>query len=66
MEKCTSKFLREWLGLPPCFTGIGLYSATAKLQLPLRNTTIVYLTIRMHVIGFTERYLLNVDELDSY
>ena len=37
MERCVNGFLRRWLGVPPSFTSIGLYSRTAKLQLPLSS-----------------------------
>ena len=33
LERTINKHLRKWLGLPPSFTSIGLYSRTSKLQL---------------------------------
>ena len=37
LEKIVSKHLRKWLGVPPCFTSVGLYIKTAKLQLPITS-----------------------------
>ena len=31
MERCVNSFLRRWLGVPPSFTSIGLYSRTLHL-----------------------------------
>lgn len=37
LERTINKHLRKWLGLPPIFTSIGLYSRTSKLQLPFTS-----------------------------
>ena len=37
MERTINKHLRKWLGVPQSFTSVGLYSRTAKLQLPLTS-----------------------------
>ena len=37
IQKHISKNLRKWLGVPPCFSTVGLYSKTAALQLPLSS-----------------------------
>ena len=37
IQRRINKYLRKWLGLPPSFTTLGLYSQTAKLQLPLSS-----------------------------
>ena len=37
LERTINKHLRKWLGLPPSFTSIGLYSRTSKLQLPFTS-----------------------------
>ncbi|XP_069139210.1 uncharacterized protein [Argopecten irradians] len=37
MERIINRHLRRWLGVPPSFTAVGLYSRTAKLQLPLSS-----------------------------
>ena len=37
IERSVNKHLRRWLGVPPCFSSVGLYSKTAKLQLPLTS-----------------------------
>ncbi|XP_033747101.1 uncharacterized protein LOC117332324 [Pecten maximus] len=37
LERKINKYLRRWLGVPPSFTSVGLYSTTAKLQLPISS-----------------------------
>ncbi|VDI00806.1 Hypothetical predicted protein [Mytilus galloprovincialis] len=37
LERTINRQLRKWLGVPPSFTTVGLYSRTAKLQLPLTS-----------------------------
>ncbi|XP_035691401.1 uncharacterized protein LOC118426238 [Branchiostoma floridae] len=37
VERKISRHLRKWLGLPPSFTRLGLYSRTARLQLPFTS-----------------------------
>ncbi|XP_063435804.1 uncharacterized protein LOC134716731 [Mytilus trossulus] len=37
LERTINRHLRKWLGVPPSFTTVGLYSRTAKLQLPLTS-----------------------------
>ena len=37
MEKACSKFLRKWMGVPPCFSTTNLYSKSSKLSLPLSS-----------------------------
>ncbi|XP_060084535.1 uncharacterized protein LOC132563801 [Ylistrum balloti] len=37
LERCTIRKLRSWLGVPPSFTAVGLYSKTSQLQLPLSS-----------------------------
>ena len=37
LERTINKHLRKWLGVPPSFTSIGLYSRTSKLQLPFTS-----------------------------
>ena len=37
MERKISGHLRRWLGIPPSFTSVGLYSRSAELQLPLSS-----------------------------
>ena len=37
LERVISKHLRRWLGLPPSFTGLGLYTSAGKLQLPISS-----------------------------
>ncbi|XP_063420791.1 uncharacterized protein LOC134706007 [Mytilus trossulus] len=37
LERTINRHLRKWLGVPPSFTTVGLYSRTTKLQLPLTS-----------------------------
>lgn len=37
LERVINKHLRRWLGLPPSFTGLGLYTTSGKLQLPVSS-----------------------------
>ena len=37
IQRHINKFLRKWLGIPPSFTTVGLYSRTCKLQLPISS-----------------------------
>ena len=37
MEAKINKFMRKWLGAPPCLTDIALYCRQAKLKLPLKS-----------------------------
>ena len=37
LERMVNKSLRKWLGVPPGFSAIGLYSRTSQLQMPLSS-----------------------------
>lgn len=37
MERLCSKFVRKWLGVPPSFSAVNLYSKTSKLRLPVSS-----------------------------
>lgn len=37
MERVCSRFIRKWLGVPPAFSSVNLYSKSSKLQLPLSS-----------------------------
>ncbi|XP_060608354.1 uncharacterized protein LOC132760383 [Ruditapes philippinarum] len=37
LEQSVSKHQRRWLGLPPSFTSLGLYSRSSKLQMPFNS-----------------------------
>ena len=37
MERKVSGYLRTWLGVPPLFTSIGLYSNSIQLSLPVSS-----------------------------
>lgn len=37
IEQHANKYLRKWLGVPPCFSKIGLYTNSGSLQLPLSS-----------------------------
>ncbi|XP_057673103.1 uncharacterized protein LOC130904394 [Corythoichthys intestinalis] len=37
IERQVNKHLRSWLGIPPSFTSVGLYTRSGQLQLPLSS-----------------------------
>lgn len=37
LERRARKHLRQWLGIPPSFTAVGLYVRSGQLQLPLSS-----------------------------
>ena len=37
IQRHVNKFLRKWLGIPPAFTTVVLYSKSSKLQLPISS-----------------------------
>ena len=39
IQQHISKYLRKWLGVPPCFSTVGLYTATGMLQVPFSSIT---------------------------
>ena len=39
IQQHINKYLRKWLGVPPCFLTVGLYTATGMLQLPFSSIT---------------------------
>ena len=51
MERAASRYLRKWLGVPPSFTNIGLYSNTAKLSLPISSITEEYKVGKIRAIA---------------
>ena len=40
MERKVSGYLRRWLGVPPSFTSIGLYSNSIELSLPVFSVVV--------------------------
>ena len=39
IQQYSNKYLRKWLGVPPCFSKVGLYTSSRNLQLPLSSLT---------------------------
>ena len=37
IEQYSSKYLRKWLGVPHCFSKVGLYTNSGNLQLPISS-----------------------------
>ena len=37
IQQYSNKYLRKWLGVPPCFSNVGLYSNSGNLQLPISS-----------------------------
>ena len=47
MERMASKHLRQWLGVPPSFSAVGLYSKSSMLQLPFSSIVEEYKVARV-------------------
>jgi hypothetical protein len=47
MEKICSRHLRKWLGVPPCFTDVGLYGKENMVQLPLKSLVEEYKVVKV-------------------
>ena len=50
MERQINRHLRRWLGIPQCFSSVGLYSRTSKLQLPLSSIVAEFKTGKARLI----------------
>ena len=37
IQQYSNKYLRKWLGAPPCFSKVGLYTNSGNLQLPISS-----------------------------
>ena len=37
IQQYSNKYLRKWLGVPPCFSKVGLYTYSGDLQLPISS-----------------------------
>ena len=37
IQQYSYKYLRKWLGVPPCFSKVGLYTNSGNLQLPISS-----------------------------
>ena len=37
IQQYSNKYLRKWLGVPPCFSEIGLYTNFGNLPLPISS-----------------------------
>ena len=37
IQHYSNKYLRKWLGVPPCFSKMGLYTNSGNLQLPISS-----------------------------
>ena len=37
IQQYNNKYLRKWLGVPPCFSKVGLYTNSGNLQLPISS-----------------------------
>ena len=37
IQQYNNKYLRKWLGVPPCFLKVGLYTNSGHLQFPLSS-----------------------------
>ena len=37
IQQYSNKYLRKWLGVPPCFSKVGLYTNSGNLQFPISS-----------------------------
>ena len=37
IQQYSNKYLRKWLGVPPCFSEVGLYTNSGNLQPPISS-----------------------------
>lgn len=51
MERLCSKFMRRWLGVPPSFSSVILYSKTSKLRLPVSSVVEEFKATKVRAIS---------------
>ena len=51
MERLCSKFLRKWLGDPPSFSTINLYSKTSKLPLSVSSVVVEFKATKARAVS---------------
>ena len=54
-----NKYLRKWLGVPPCFSKVGLYTNSGNLQLPISSL------VEEFKIGKVRLHMLMKDSADE-
>ena len=37
IQQCSNKYLSKWLGVPPCFSKVCLYTNSEKIQFPITS-----------------------------
>ena len=52
IQKYSNKYLRKWLGLPPCFSKVDLYTNSGNLQLPISSLVEEFIirNVRLHMM----------------
>ncbi|XP_060556916.1 uncharacterized protein LOC132717462 [Ruditapes philippinarum] len=50
LERVTSRHLRKWLGIPPSFSGVGLYGKSNQLQLPFTSLVEEFKTAKTRLV----------------
>ena len=59
IQQYSNKYLRKWLGVPPCFSKVGLYTNSGNLQLP------IYSLVEEFKIGKVRLYMIMKDSADE-
>lgn len=59
MERLYSRFVRRWLGVPPTFSSVNLYSKTSKLRLPVSSVVAEFKATKARAVS---TLLLSKDE----
>ena len=52
IQQYSNKYLRKWLGVPPCFSKVGLYTNSRNLQLPISSMVEEFKIgkVRLHIM----------------
>lgn len=50
VERRVNKHLRKWLGIPPSFTSVGLYTRSGQVQLPLSSVVEEFKVAKCRVV----------------
>ena len=59
ISQYSNKYLRKWLGVPPCFSKVGLYTNSGNLQLPISSL------VEEFKIGKVRHHMMMKDSADE-
>ena len=49
IQQYSNKYLHKWLGVPPCFLKVGLYTNSGNLQLPISSLVEEFKIRKVHL-----------------